>query len=55
MVGNFNALSTVIEPLIEPFGYTTNDSSICGGLLVVIGIIGAGVYSDILNKYKNYK
>lgn len=55
VIGNFNTLSTVIEPLIEPFGFTNNDSSICGALLVSLGIVGAGVYSAILEKYNNYK
>jgi MFS family permease len=54
-IGNFNTLATIIQPLIQPFGFNNNDSSVCGAMLVLLGIIGAAVYGFILDKYQNYK
>jgi len=53
-LGAFNTLATIINELVDPFGYTNNDSGIFGALFVLLGLIGAGVVGAIVDKTRVY-
>jgi FLVCR family MFS transporter 7 len=54
-IGAFNALSTVIAQLTQPYGYTAEDSTIFGAALLATGLVTAGIFGAILDKFKLYK
>ena len=56
-LGIFNCLTTILEQLIEPAGYSTDDASLFAGLLIGCGIISAiavGVILDWTHKYNEF-
>ena len=40
-LGSFNTLSTLIEQLTSPYGFTQKDASNFGALVVFSGLLGA--------------
>lgn len=56
-MGIFNGLTTWVEAIIRPRGFTTTDAGILGALMLIGGIIGAVVippFSDRTHKRKKY-
>lgn len=54
-LGFFNALTTLVEQLVEKAGYTADDASLFSGLLLGAGIIAALVVGYFLDKTHKYK
>jgi FLVCR family MFS transporter 7 len=42
-LGVFNTLMTLINQLVAPHGYSNDDAGTFGAVLIVTGLIGAGV------------
>jgi FLVCR family MFS transporter 7 len=55
VLGNFNTFSTLVQNVIEPYGYTDVDASVLGGMLIGCGVVGATVFSLIVEQRLNYK
>ena len=55
VLGIFNSLATLVEVLIQPFGYNSQDSSLIGAILIAFGIVGATVFALIIERNKKYK
>ncbi len=56
-LGVFNAVSTWIEDIIRPRGFTVSQAGTLGGLMVLAGIVGAVImplYSDKLHQRKPF-
>jgi FLVCR family MFS transporter 7 len=53
-LGMFNALSTLLERLVTPAGYSSDDAGIFGALLILVGFIGAGIVGPIMDKTHKY-
>lgn len=51
LVGAFGALSNLISQIFEPYGYTSSESGIMGGVLILTGIVGAAITSPIFDRY----
>jgi cyanate permease len=54
-LGIFNCVTTWIEDIVRPRGFTAEQAGICGGLMIVGGILGALIlpmFSDKLRKRK---
>eukprot|EP00005_Dracoamoeba_jomungandri_P003517 CAMPEP_0174258512 /NCGR_PEP_ID=MMETSP0439-20130205/7488_1 /TAXON_ID=0 /ORGANISM="Stereomyxa ramosa, Strain Chinc5" /LENGTH=437 /DNA_ID=CAMNT_0015342045 /DNA_START=49 /DNA_END=1362 /DNA_ORIENTATION=- len=54
-LGSFNTLATVINELIEPYGYSNTESGVLGALVIVLGLVGSailGVFVDFTHWYK---
>jgi len=51
----FNALMTVIQQVIHPCGYTSDDAGMLGGILIGSGLVGAMVIGPVLDCTKAYK
>lgn len=53
--GAMNALSTIIQPIFEPFGLTGSESGILGALTLFFGLIGSAFWGIYVGKTKKYK
>ncbi|KAI9717141.1 MAG: hypothetical protein M1812_004889 [Candelaria pacifica] len=53
-VGLFNAISSLLNQILEPYGYSETEAGICGALLIVIGLLASAVASPLTDKYKAY-
>eukprot|EP01134_Creolimax_fragrantissima_P004717 CFRG4717T1 len=54
-LGMFNSLTTLLEQILNPNGYTTDDAGLAGALIIVGGLFGAGLAGPILDRTKRYK
>ncbi|KAJ6646813.1 MFS-type transporter EF102 [Pseudolycoriella hygida] len=54
-VAFFNAFSSLINQIVIPYGYTDDEAGIFGALLIVSGIIGAGISGAVVDKTKKYR
>lgn len=53
-VGFFNAFSSLLNQILEPYGFTETNAGIAGAVLIVVGLVCAAVSSPIIDKYKFY-
>ncbi|KEF57240.1 uncharacterized protein A1O9_05157 [Exophiala aquamarina CBS 119918] len=53
-VGLFNAFSSLINQLLEPYGFSEDNAGIAGAVLIVVGLVFAAISSPIIDKYKFY-
>ena len=53
-LGLFNAVTTLVEQLVKPAGYTKDDAGTFGALLIGFGLIGAGIVGPIMDKTHAY-
>eukprot|EP00026_Physarum_polycephalum_P003852 Phypoly_transcript_03868.p1 GENE.Phypoly_transcript_03868~~Phypoly_transcript_03868.p1 ORF type:complete len:573 (+),score=108.65 Phypoly_transcript_03868:219-1937(+) len=54
-LGCFNAVSTLIDQVVHPLGYSEDDSSLFGGLLIGLGLVGAAILGTFVEKTHKYK
>lgn len=59
-MGTFNALATMIQQLVSPYGFSSVpsmqfDVSLFGALIILSGLIGSGVVSVVVAKTRAYK
>ncbi|KAJ9613891.1 hypothetical protein H2200_002027 [Cladophialophora chaetospira] len=53
-VGFFNAFSSLLNQILEPYGFSEDNAGIAGAVLIVVGLVCAAVSSPIIDKYKFY-
>lgn len=53
-VGFFNSFSSLLNQILEPYGYSESDAGIAGALLIVVGLVSAAISSPIIDRYKFY-
>jgi len=53
-VGFFNAFSSLINQILEPYGSSETDAGIAGAVLIVVGLVCAAISSPIIDRYKCY-
>ena len=53
-VGFFNSFSSLLNQILEPYGYSESSAGIAGALLIVVGLISAAISSPFIDKYKFY-
>ncbi len=53
--GALNAFSIVINILVQPFGYSSFDTSLIGAILIIFGLIGSFLVSIYVAKTNFYK
>jgi len=51
----FNSVAVILQPLIEPFGFTQSDSGSFGGLTMLSGLFGAAVWGGYTQKTRKYR
>jgi FLVCR family MFS transporter 7 len=54
-VGVFNAVLTLVNQLVKPYGYSNDDAGTCGAALIVVGLLGAGLVSVLLERTRKYR
>jgi MFS family permease len=54
-LGVFNGLSTWIEEIIRPRGFSSVQAGIVGGIMIASGIIGSGIVPMLSDKYRDRK
>ncbi|KDN49829.1 hypothetical protein RSAG8_01894, partial [Rhizoctonia solani AG-8 WAC10335] len=50
-VGAFSAFSILINQIFAPYGYSSDEAGIMGGVLILAGIVGAAILSPIFDRY----
>ncbi|KIX05139.1 uncharacterized protein Z518_06011 [Rhinocladiella mackenziei CBS 650.93] len=53
-VGLFNAFSSLLNQILEPYGFSETDAGIAGAILIVVGLVCSAISCPIIDKYKFY-
>ncbi|CEO60225.1 Putative Permease of the major facilitator superfamily [Penicillium brasilianum] len=53
-VGFFNSVSSLLNQILSPYGFSETDAGIAGAILIVVGLISAAIMSPIIDKWKHY-
>lgn len=53
-VGLFNAYTTFINQIMEPYGYSSDEAGYTGAILIIAGIVCAAVTSPIIDRTHNF-
>lgn len=53
-VGFFNAFSSLLNQILEPYGFSEDDAGIAGAVLIVVGLVFSAITSPLNDKYKFY-
>ncbi|KAK0641186.1 major facilitator superfamily domain-containing protein [Cercophora newfieldiana] len=53
-VGLFNSVSTLLNQIMAPYGYSEEESGIAGALLIVVGLVTAAITSPIIDRTKAF-
>ncbi|KAJ9661302.1 hypothetical protein H2198_002045 [Neophaeococcomyces mojaviensis] len=53
-VGFFNAFSSLLNQILEPYGFSEDDAGIAGAVLIVVGLVTAAITSPLNDRYKFY-
>lgn len=53
-VGFFNAFSSLLNQILEPYGFSEDDAGIAGAVLIVVGLVVSAITSPLNDKYKFY-
>lgn len=51
----FNALLTCINQWLSPYGYTNDQAGLAGGVLIMAGLVGAGITAVAVDTYHCYR
>jgi MFS family permease len=54
-VGFFNAILTLLNQIVAPFGYSNDDAGTFGAVFILAGLVGAGIMGKIMESTKAYK
>lgn len=53
-VGFFNSISTILNQVMMPYGFSSDEAGIAGALLIVIGLVSSAITSPIIDRTKAY-
>lgn len=53
-VGLFNSVSSLLNQIMAPYGYTEEESGIGGAILIVVGLVTAAATSPIIDRTKAF-
>jgi hypothetical protein len=53
-VGCFNATSTLLNQILEPYGFSETEAGIAGALLIFVGLGSSAVVSPVIDRTKAY-
>lgn len=54
LVALFNSLSTIINQVLTPYGFSEQDAGIGGGILIVVGLVTSAITSPLIDRSKKY-
>ncbi|KAJ6089781.1 hypothetical protein N7467_004997 [Penicillium canescens] len=53
-VGFFNSISSLLNQILSPHGFSETEAGIAGAILIVVGLITAAILSPLTDRYKHY-
>ncbi|KXG50833.1 Major facilitator superfamily domain, general substrate transporter [Penicillium griseofulvum] len=53
-VGFFNSVSSLLNQILSPHGFSETEAGIAGAILIVVGLITSAIMSPITDRYKHY-
>ncbi|KAI1095624.1 MFS general substrate transporter [Rostrohypoxylon terebratum] len=53
-VGFFNSISSLLNQIMMPYGFSSDDAGIAGALLIVVGLVASAITSPILDRTKAF-
>lgn len=53
-VGFFNSISSLLNQILSPYGFSETDAGIAGAILIVVGLVVAALASPITDRFKHY-
>ena len=53
-VGFFNAISSLLNQMLSPYGFSEDDAGITGALLIVVGLVASAIVSPIVDRKKKH-
>lgn len=53
-VGLFNSISSLLNQMLSPYGFTEEEAGIAGAILIVVGLVAAAASSPILDRSKKF-
>lgn len=53
-VGFFNSVSTLLNQMMKPYGFSDDEAGIAGAVLIVVGLVFSAVTSPILDRNKRF-
>jgi MFS transporter, FLVCR family, MFS-domain-containing protein 7 len=53
-VGFFNSISSLLNQIMTPYGFTDDEAGIGGAVLIVVGLVTAAITSPILDRTKAF-
>lgn len=49
-VGFFNAISSLLNQILSPYGFSEDDAGITGALLIVVGLVASAIISPVVDR-----
>ncbi|GKT86229.1 LOW QUALITY PROTEIN: major facilitator superfamily transporter [Colletotrichum tofieldiae] len=53
-VGFFNSISSLLNQMMNPYGFSDEEAGIAGALLIVVGLVASAITSPILDRTKKF-
>ncbi|KAJ5815057.1 hypothetical protein N7474_006834 [Penicillium riverlandense] len=53
-VGFFNSVSSLLNQILSPHGFSETEAGIAGGILIVVGLLMAAIISPLTDRFKHY-
>ncbi|ORY61206.1 major facilitator superfamily domain-containing protein [Pseudomassariella vexata] len=53
-VGFFNSISSLLNQILMPYGFSSDDAGIAGAVLIVVGLVASAVASPLLDRTKQF-
>ncbi|KAK5626192.1 hypothetical protein RRF57_001907 [Xylaria bambusicola] len=53
-VGFFNSISSLLNQILVPYGFSTDNAGIAGAVLIVVGLVAGAISSPILDRTKAF-
>ncbi|KAI1758348.1 major facilitator superfamily domain-containing protein [Xylaria castorea] len=53
-VGFFNSISSLLNQILVPYGFSSDDAGIAGAVLIVVGLVTSAVTSPVLDRTKAF-
>lgn len=53
-VGLFNSISTILNQVLLPYGYSEEEAGIAGAILIVVGLVVAAAVSPVIDRTKAF-
>ncbi|KAI6861069.1 hypothetical protein D0864_03292 [Hortaea werneckii] len=51
---SFNATSSLLNQILEPYGFSETEAGIAGALLIVVGLVASAIVSPLVDRTKRY-